>query len=71
MKKFVLYSTGCPRCAALKLKLEKMGIDFEYKEDKTGAHILEIGGKSSPILTIDGKLYDFTQAIAELNKLGA
>ena len=65
-----LYSTHCPRCKVLEMKLKQKNIDFEIIDDKD--KVIEIGKAngimSAPLLEINGKIYDFTQAIAEINK---
>lgn len=68
MENVILYSTGCARCKALKMKLEKMGIPFKLNEDKDGHNIINIGRTEAPVLSIDGNLYNFEQAVKYLNE---
>ena len=71
MENVILYSTGCARCKALKMKLEKMGIPFKLNEDKDGKNIINLGRSQAPILSIDGQLYSFEEAVKYLNETRA
>lgn len=60
-----LYSTGCPKCKVLKSKLEEKNIEFVENnsvEDMTGLGITQV-----PVLSIDGVLFDFKQAVTWVN----
>lgn len=65
------YSTGCPKCKVLELKLNQLG--QPYKKETDVEKIVEIGKAhgilSTPILEVDGKFYDFTNAINLLRTL--
>lgn len=65
--KVILYSTNCPRCKVLKAKLTQKKLDYETITDINV--MLNLGIRSAPILEVDGKRYDFTQAIDFVNKL--
>ena len=67
--KVILYSTGCPRCNVLVKKLNENGIGFEEENDVDT--ILNMGIKSVPVLSVDGKLMDFMSAVAWLNDSSA
>ena len=62
----VIYSTGCPKCKVLKMKLEKKGI--EYTECHDMGKMQEMGLKSLPVLEVDGELYNFEKAIKLINE---
>lgn len=66
----VLYSTNCPRCRVIELKLKKEGIDFKIVTDLDT--VLSIGKKaginSAPILEVGGKFFDFPAAIKYINE---
>ena len=61
-----IYSTGCPKCKVLKMKLEKKGI--EYTECHDVEKMQEMGLKSLPVLEMDGELYTFEKAIKLINE---
>ena len=68
MNKIVFYSNNCPRCKILKMKLTQKGLKHEEINDD---RIFETKGfKSMPMLEVDGKIMEFTDAIAFVNKLG-
>ena len=57
----ILYSTGCPRCKILKKKLSEMGI--EYVENNNVDEMLALGFNDVPMLSVDGKLMNFSEAV--------
>lgn len=61
----VLYSTNCPKCHALEKMLNDRGIEFELNLDEK--RLMQIGEAynilSAPILEIDGKYMDFSNAV--------
>ena len=64
--KVVLYTTGCPRCTVLKNKLNEKSISYETVEsidEMTALGIMQV-----PVLGINGKLHDFTEAVQWVNK---
>ena len=61
MEKIVMYSSGCPRCKTLKKKLDDAGIQYETYTDIQG--MLDMGLKDVPVLEIDGKRMEFSDAI--------
>ncbi len=61
MNNIILYSTGCPRCKVLKLKLDKANIPYETVEDVDA--IIAAGYKSAPVLKVGEKFYDFGEAV--------
>ena len=61
----ILYSTGCPKCKVLKSKLVDKNIEFVENnsvETMTGLGITQV-----PVLSVDGTLFDFKQAVAWVN----
>jgi len=62
----IMYSTGCPRCRALELKMNMKGVEFET--EKSVEVMQELGIKEAPKLCVDGKMMGFTEAIAWVNK---
>lgn len=61
----IFYSTGCPKCSVLKYKLESKNIEFETVTDVD--KMLELGIQSAPILSVDGELLKFPDAIKWVN----
>ena len=63
--RIILYSTGCPKCKVLKSKLEEKNIEFVENnsvEEMTGLGITQV-----PVLSVDGVLFDFKQAVTWVN----
>ncbi|MBQ3421964.1 MAG: hypothetical protein IJH34_09895 [Romboutsia sp.] len=67
----VLYSTHCPKCNILEKKLTQKGIDFTIVDDN--AEVVKFGKAhkimSSPILKVNGAVFDFNNANAWVNDL--
>ena len=57
----ILYSTHCPKCKVLGMKLKQKNINFEENTDVDA--MIEKGFKSAPILEVDGVIYDFKEAV--------
>ena len=61
-----LYSTRCPKCKVIEMKLKQKGIEYEEITDVNA--MLELGIKSAPMLGLeDGKLLNFTDAVKWVN----
>lgn len=60
-----LYTTHCPQCRALELKLNKKNIEYEVCEDTE--LMLSKGFKATPMLEVDDKLFNFTEAVKWVN----
>ena len=60
------YSTHCPKCKVLKLKLKQKNI--EYTENDKVDEMLALGIQSAPALSVDGQIYLFADAIKWVNK---
>lgn len=56
-----LYSTGCPQCSVLKIKLDNAGIKYNISDNIDA--VIEKGFMSMPVLDVDGEFMDFMTAI--------
>ena len=67
----VLYSTNCPKCKVMELKLKQKNIDFRVETDPeiVVAKGKEVGIMSAPILNINDNYFDFANGVKELNNL--
>lgn len=63
----ILYSTNCPKCSVLKKKLADSGV--EYTENNNVNDMLELGIVQVPVLSVNGNLFDFGQAVKWLADL--
>lgn len=61
----VFYSTHCPRCKVLEMKLKAKNI--EYIENNDTEEMLHLGLKSAPALKVGEKLMDFSEAVKWVN----
>lgn len=62
----VFTTDTCPRCKVLKTKLQQKGIDFQECRDID--EILRRGIQSVPVLEVEGKLLDFSEALKYVNE---
>lgn len=62
----ILYSTGCPRCNVLKNKLADKAVTYE--ENNSVSEMTVLGITDVPILSINGRFYDFKSAVEWVNK---
>lgn len=62
----ILYSTGCPKCNVLKKKLNDKNINFTENNDID--IMTSLGIEQVPVLSIDGKLMNFSQANTWINE---
>ena len=60
-----LYTTHCPKCKILAIKLDQKNI--EYTECSDEQEMISKNILSVPVLEVDGKLYDFSSAISWVN----
>jgi len=60
-----LYSTHCPQCKALEMKLNKKKIEYTICDDVK--EMERLGFKAAPILAVDGNYLPFTSAIQWVN----
>ena len=61
MMDVTLFSTNCPRCKVLAQKLTDKGIEFKISDDVE--EMIRRGFMSAPVLDVDGRSMDFTDAI--------
>jgi glutaredoxin-related protein len=61
MGKVIFWSTHCPRCKVLEVKLKQKGIDYE--ENNNVDEMTARGFKEAPKLEVDGVVMDFKQAV--------
>lgn len=64
----ILYTTGCPKCFVLESKLKDKGIQYEIITDTE--LMLKKGFNFMPILEVDGKTMEFTEAVQWVNRQG-
>lgn len=57
----ILYSTKCPKCKVLEMKLKQSNIEFEEVNDV--GLMAQKGFKSAPVLEVDGAAYSFKEAV--------
>ena len=62
-----LYTTGCPRCKVLHQKLSDKGLSFTIFDDVDA--MIEMGFMEAPVLEVNGKQMNFSEAVAWLNNL--
>jgi len=64
-----LYSTHCPRCRIVEMKLAQKNIEFEMVDDEDTVREVGITNHimSAPILQVEDEYLDFTNAIAYIN----
>lgn len=56
----IFYSTHCPKCKVIETKLKQAGL--EYTEFDDVDKMLLMGIRMAPMLEVDGKLMDFSEA---------
>ena len=59
--KVVFYSTHCPRCKGLEMKLKAKGVEYEECNDVN--EMLRLGLSAAPALSVDGKLMGFAESM--------
>lgn len=64
----ILYSTDCPKCSVLAKKLDAANI--KYETNKSVDDMLALGIMSAPVLSVDGKLLQFKEAVEWVNEQG-
>lgn len=62
----VFYSTGCPKCGVLKKKLDAKGINYE--ENNSTMEMLSLGITQVPVLKVEDKLLEFSEANNWINQ---
>ena len=61
----ILYSTGCPQCNVLTKKLDTKGI--KYAKNDNVDDMVALGIDAVPVLSVDGKLLEFSAAVQWVN----
>lgn len=61
----VLYSTHCPKCKVLEMKLKQKNLSYTEVDDVDT--MLNKGIKAAPYLEVDGELMDFNTAVKWVN----
>lgn len=64
--KVVLYSTNCPKCHILEMKLNEKKIEYATEGEDV---MIEKGFLSAPMLEVDGEVMDFGKAVRWVNGL--
>ena len=60
-----LYSTYCPQCRALEMKLDKANIEYEICDDVE--LMKKMGFQAAPILETPDGVFNFSQAVKWVN----
>ena len=60
-----LYSTHCPQCRALEMKLNKANIEYEVCDDVE--LMKKMGFQAAPILETPDGVFNFSQAVKWVN----
>jgi len=61
----ILYSTGCPKCEVLKIKLKEKGIEYVECNDIEKMRKLNID--EVPVLLYNNQLLKFKDAVVAIN----
>lgn len=64
--KITLYTTHCPKCKVLAMKLNSKNIAFDECDDVE--EMRRLGYQFAPLLRVGDKVMDFTQAIQWVNR---
>lgn len=57
----IFYSTHCPRCKVLEMKLKQKNLS--YTEETDTDVMASLGIKSAPTLSVDGTILHFKEAL--------
>ena len=63
----ILYSIGCPQCNVLKQMLINASLPFEEITDQD--YMIARGFRESPLLEVDGEIYNFKDARDYIKKI--
>lgn len=66
--KVILYSNHCPQCIILEKILKSKNVDYDIFTDEN--EMIKLGFTSMPMLSVDGKLYNFRDAYNLINSMG-
>lgn len=61
------YTTHCPKCLVLEKKLKNSGLEYQIITD---IESMKATGKlTSPLLEVDGRIMEFSEAVSFLNSI--
>jgi len=60
-----LYTTHCPQCRALEMKLQRAAIEYETCDDKE--LMTSLGFKAAPMLETPDGTFNFAEAVKWVN----
>ena len=63
--KVTVYTTHCPKCKAVETKLKSKNIDYIEITDEN--EMQKLGFQSVPVIDVDGKIMNFSEAINWIN----
>lgn len=66
MGRIILYTTHCPMCKMLRLKLDKANIQYEICDDVD--LMISKGYKKAPMLEVDGNVMSLKEALTWLEE---
>jgi hypothetical protein len=66
MENIIFYTTHCPKCNILKLKLNQKNISYMECDDMDT--MLQLGIKSAPALKVNNEILDFGAAVKWVNQ---
>lgn len=61
----ILYSTNCPKCKILEMKLDGIGIDYKVVTDEDV--MISKGFMEAPMLEVGDKVMTFSEAVKWAN----
>lgn len=64
----IMYTTGCPKCKILKKKMDEKKV--EYEEETDVEKMKSMGIDRVPMLSVDGKLLSYLEAVKLINDGG-
>ncbi|WP_292472722.1 hypothetical protein [Methanosphaera sp.] len=67
METVVLYTIHCPKCNVLEKKLQGKNIKFKIIDDEKTLIEKGFASKNFPLLLVDDKLMEYTEAVAWAN----
>lgn len=65
----IFYTTHCPQCSVLEKKLHDKNLAFVTCDDAD--LMIQLGFMSAPILSVNGEIYNFSQALKWLEDIHA
>lgn len=68
METIILYTIHCPKCNVLEKKLQGKNIKFEIIDDERTLIEQGFASKNFPLLLVDDKLMEYSEAVAWVNK---